>query len=185
MAALQEFLHAAEEVDSVVDADARAERDHGQRIDLEADADECHDGVDEDRDQRERNDHHDRAGHGPEVHEAHDRHGGEHPAEDHELLGLHFLVLRGHHADVARCKPVGNAFRRILRPVFLDRRDHALEGLGAMVRQEQHHRHHAAVAVQEPGARLDVVLGLHELALVPRQVPPLEAALAPPRAHDL
>ena len=54
-----------------------------------------------------------------------------------------------------------------------------------MVRQEQHHRHHAAVAVQEAGARLDVVLGLHELALVPRQIPPLQAALAPSRAHDL
>ena len=59
--ASQVFLHAAPEVDAVVDADAGAERHHGQRVDLEADADDGHHGVDQDGHQRERQEHQHRA----------------------------------------------------------------------------------------------------------------------------
>ncbi len=185
LATSQELLHAAEQVDPVVHADACAEGDHRQGVDLETDADDGHHRVDQDRHQGQGDDHQDGADHRAEVQQAHHRHRGEHPAKDHEFFLAHFLVLRRHHAHVAGGEAVGDILGRVLLPILLHRGDHPLDGLGAVIGQEQHDRHHAAVAIEQAGAGFHVALRLYQLALVTRQVAPLQAALAPAGADDL
>ena len=101
------------------------------------------------------------------------------------FLGLHFLVGGRHDADVAGGEVEGGAREGVERAPRLHRVDHALDGRGLVIAQEQHHRHHVAVGVQQAGAGLDVARRLRELVGLARNVAPLEAAFVPAGDRDL
>ena len=175
--------YSPEDVDSVIDANANAERHHGQGGYLEPDPDQGHERIGKHRHGGKRQDD---AENGTERTESEQNQQDDcciDISDDRELRRIDLLVGRGHHADIAGSKPERDRAVRVGGIEGLHRVHDPLDRFRPVVLGIHVYWHDTAVGVEEAAGSRDRGDRLNETVAVAWQGLPLEIALVPGRVQ--
>ena len=179
-AAVQPTLYVTEDIDSIVDPDAHAERRHGQSRDLQPYFQERHECEGEGRDQRQRQHHAEHAADRTEGQEAEHADGAIDPEQHLELGISHEVVGRRHDAKVPGGKSKANSLVVMPGGIPGGRGDHPVDGLGTVIGSKDQDGHDGAVGIEERRAGLDRTRRLHQCRRRTRKDPPFRVSLVEP-----